>query len=108
MGARCVADRLARRARAKSSTCTHIAAPKDVGDCHFDMTTSSNFGQDLKTALAQISGTVISCEIDVPAAPPGKKINTNDVTVQVNGADVPKADPNTPCAQAQGWQFSPD
>ncbi len=72
----------------KSAACVHTATPNDVGDCHFDMTTSQNFSQDLQAALAQISGTVLSCELDVPGAPPGKKINLDSLKVKVNGNDV--------------------
>ncbi len=91
----------------KSTTCTHNPTPNDQGDCHFDMTLSSNFSQDLKNALAQISGTVLSCEIDVPKAPPVKKVNPNDVKVKVSGSVVPQ-DSSTTCDQANGWQFSSD
>jgi len=92
---------------AKSATCTHAATPADQGDCHFDMTKSTNFGADLKTALAAISGTVLSCEIDVPKPPPGKKINANDVKVKVSGTEVAQ-DSSTTCDKANGWQFSTD
>jgi Mg-chelatase subunit ChlD len=93
---------------AKSTTCTHDPTPVDVGDCHFDMTMSSNFGPDLQAALAQISGTVLSCEIDVPPPPAGKQINPADVTVTVDGQTVPEDD-SKPCnAGAEGWQFSAD
>jgi hypothetical protein len=92
---------------AKATTCTHNPTPNDVGDCHFDMTKSTNFGADLKAALQQISGTVLSCEINVPAAPPGKKINTNDVKVKVSGSEVAQ-DSSTTCDKANGWQFSAD
>lgn len=92
---------------AKSPTCTHAATPADQGDCHFDMTTSSNFSQDLKNALAQISGSVLACEFDVPAAPPGKKLNTNNVKVEVGGSPISE-DAGKSCDQANGWQFSAD
>lgn len=92
----------------KTSSCTHNPAPNDVGDCHFDMTTSANFGQDLKNALTQISGTVLSCELDVPTPEPGKEINYNDVKVYLNGGEVTK-DESKPCDQgANGWQFNQD
>lgn len=91
----------------KSTTCTHNPTPADVGDCHFDMTKSANFSSDLKAALAQISGTVLSCEINVPTPPAGKKINTNDVKVTVTGTAVSQ-DSSTTCDKANGWQFSQD
>lgn len=89
----------------KTATCTHAASPADVGDCHFDMTTSANFSQDLKAALAQISGTVLSCEIDIPAPPTGKKINFDSIKVKVSGNEVTK-DSSPPCDE--GWSLSDD
>ncbi len=92
-----------------SSSCTHDPSPPgpaDVGDCHFDMTTSTNLSQDLQAALAVISGTALSCEIDMPAVPASKKIDYDSVKVKNNGADIPKDD-STPCDQgANGWQFN--
>ena len=93
---------------AKSSTCVHNASPADVGDCHFDMTTSQNFGQDLKDALTAISGAALACEIDVPAPPPGKKIDFDQIGVQLNGGDITKDD-SVACDQgANGWQLTSD
>jgi hypothetical protein len=87
--------------------CTHTATPANVGDCHFDMTTSTNLSADLAAALAVISGQALSCELDMPAAPPGKKIDYDSVSVKNNGADVTKDD-SGPCDSANGWQFSAD
>ncbi len=93
---------------AKSTTCTHNPTPADVGDCHFDMTTSVNFGQDLKDALAAISGAALACEIDVPAPPSGKQIDFDQIGVKLNGGDVTK-DTSAGCDQgANGWQLTPD
>jgi hypothetical protein len=87
--------------------CTHTATPANVGDCHFDMTTSTNLSQDLKDALAVISGQALSCELDVPAAPPGSKIDYASVKVKNTGVEVTKDDA-APCDSANGWQFSTD
>jgi hypothetical protein len=92
---------------AKSPTCTHNPTPANVGNCHFDMTTSANFGQDLQAALAQISGTVLSCELAMPTAPAGKKIDEESVKVIVSGTEITKEE-GVPCDNANGWQFSPD
>ncbi|MEZ4223679.1 MAG: vWA domain-containing protein [Polyangiaceae bacterium] len=92
------------------SQCNSSSPPSECpqGDCHFDMTTSSNFSQDLKKALDTISGSALSCELDVPAPPAGKKIDFDQVGVRLNGADV-KRDDSAPCdTGADGWQFSPD
>lgn len=87
--------------------CTHTATPANVGDCHFDMTTSTNLSQDLKDALAVISGQALSCELDVPTPPAGSKIDYNSVKVKNTGVDVTKDD-SAPCDSANGWQFSTD
>jgi hypothetical protein len=92
----------------KTSTCAHDptqSGPGNAGDCHFDMTTTTNLSQDLQAALAVISGAALSCELDVPAAPAGTKIDYNSVKVKNNGVDITK-DESKPCAQgANGWQF---
>ena len=92
------------------SQCNSTTPPASCpqGDCHFDMTTSTNFSQDLKAALDTISGNVLSCELDVPAPPVGKKIDFDQVGVRLNGSDV-KRDDSAPCGSgANGWQLTPD
>lgn len=120
--ARALLSHIATAGGTAASTCTLPTAPADwsqcnstvppaacpTGDCHFDMTTSKNFSQDLKKALDTISGNVLSCELDVPAPPAGKKIDFDQVGVRLNASDVLRDD-SAPCASgANGWQFSPD
>lgn len=90
---------------ATDPNCTHAASPANVGDCHFDMTTSSNFSQDLQDALNKISGTVLSCELDIPKNPSGGGVDLNKVNVTIDG-NLVQPD-NAPCSQgANGWQYN--
>jgi hypothetical protein len=91
---------------AKSAACTHDPAPNNVGDCHFDMTTAQDFGAELTAALAAISGTVLSCELDVPQSDQGLPVDKDRVNVDLNGATI--APDNDPCATANGWQYNAD
>ncbi len=93
----------------KTSSCTHNPSPANVGDCHFDMTTSTNFSQDLQDALKKISGTVLSCELDVPKNPTGGGVDPNKVNVTIDGNLVQsdKQQPSPACGTgADGWQYS--
>lgn len=85
-------------------------APGDnVGNCHFDMTTSSNFSQDLQNALNKISGTVLSCELDVPKNASGGGVDPNKVNVTINGNLVQPDNqaPSPTCNPgAEGWQYN--
>jgi hypothetical protein len=86
--------------------CVHDASPQNVGDCHFDMTTTANLAQDLEAALAVIAGEALSCELDMPQPPPGAEIDYASVKVKNNGNEIPKDD-SAPCGQgANGWQYN--
>jgi hypothetical protein len=91
----------------KSATCKHDPAPNNVGDCHFDMTTSQNFSADLKAALTAISGTALSCELDMPQPEGGGLPDYDKVKVIINGTDVNPAQGGD-CSQANGWQYNAD
>jgi hypothetical protein len=95
---------------AATSTCDH-AGTKDVGDCHFDMTTSQDFAADLRKALATITGKALTCTFDVPAGPAGIPVDRTRVNVNFTpggGALTPILQDNTsPCDQgADGWQYA--
>jgi hypothetical protein len=49
--------------------------------CHFDMTESSNFQEDLHDALVDIVGQAISCEYEVPVPPNGQVLDLDLVNV---------------------------
>jgi hypothetical protein len=90
---------------AKSPTCVHDPLPNNVGDCHFDMTKSQNFSQDLQAALNAISGTVLSCELDMPT-PKGGLPDYNNVKVLIGGDEIASA-PGS-CDSGNGWQYNQD
>jgi hypothetical protein len=95
---------------ASSATCDHSGA-KDVGDCHFDMTTSQDFAGDLRKALATITGKALTCSFDVPVGPAGVPVDRTKVNVNFTpGGGEPMAIPqdnNAPCDQgADGWQYA--
>jgi len=92
---------------AKSTTCVHDASPANVGDCHFDMTQSTQFAQDLAGALAAVSGEALSCEIDVPQSTSGVEVDLGYVNVEVNGAAVLR-DKDDCVTQTTGWNYNAD
>ncbi|MFI5309020.1 MAG: hypothetical protein ACHQ53_16820, partial [Polyangiales bacterium] len=81
------------------------------GDCHFDMSTSTDLASDLSSALDAISGAALSCEFPVPQIPdraPSKNVN---VQYRPGGTGDPVclAFDERPCAGgANGWQFAKD
>lgn len=91
--------------------CKHDATPADVGDCHFDMTDPSlDFAKELNAALEAISGTALTCELDVPSSV-GEEVNYDKVNVTFSpsmGEDVPFLQDNKPCSVANGWQYTAD
>ena len=95
---------------AASPTCDH-SGTKDVGNCHFDMTTSQDFAADLRKALATITGKALTCTFDVPEGVAGIPVDRTRVNVNFTpsgGAAAPIVQDNTaPCDQgADGWQYA--
>ncbi|MET0594082.1 MAG: vWA domain-containing protein [Polyangiaceae bacterium] len=95
---------------ASSPTCDH-AGTKDVGNCHFDMTTSQDFAGDLRKALATITGKALTCTFDVPTGVAGVPVDPTKVNVNFTpsgGATVGILQDNTAaCDQgADGWQYA--
>jgi len=91
---------------ASDPNCNHDGTPAELGDCHFDMTTSLNFADDLASTLEQISGTVLTCEMDVPTNPTGDGVDLSKVNVDVNEVQYYATD----CSVEgnTGWQYSDD
>jgi hypothetical protein len=95
---------------ASSTTCSHGGATVDEGDCHFDMTESSDLARDLDAALQEISRTkILSCEYAVPE---GGDVDLNKVNVTFTPGDgarerILKNDTGD-CDAVDGWQYSPD
>ncbi len=96
---------------AQSAGCQHGGLGATSGDCHFDMTTSKDFGADLAVALQRISGS-LTCSFDLPTSQSGPidltRVNVRYTKASGMGVDVPQ-DTSSPCqAGAQGWQYSSD
>ena len=91
--------------------CTHdITGPKDQGDCHLDMTTSSDFASALTAALGTVSTAAQGCEFAVPDNSSSASSAT-DVNVQYTagsgGEPVCFAPDDKDCENgANGWQFA--
>ncbi len=98
---------------ATTADCDHSDTAPDVGDCHFDMTTSKDFAKDLNAALQKISrNAVLTCDYDVPTNPNGGGVDRSKVNVTFEpGGGKPetiKLDDTASCDQANGWQYSED
>ncbi|MCC6217838.1 MAG: VWA domain-containing protein [Polyangiaceae bacterium] len=101
-----VAGGTARNGGACQHDPTQSTDAANVGDCHFDMTQSSNLAADLTAALEAISGTVLSCEFDVPVPTPPATADPDKVNVELNGAAIAPS-PSLPCeGGANGWQYN--
>jgi len=82
------------------------------GDCHFDMTRETDFSASLSSALAQIAGQAVTCELPLPAAKE-KDFDPKLVNVIFSSGDSTTArlvpeDDRTGCDTAQGWQYNED
>jgi hypothetical protein len=101
---------------ATSASCDHSGdlTDDDTGDCHFDMTTSTDFAADLNDALLAISRTkTLSCTFDVPTNPSGGGVNLNEVNVEFQPGDGDVEEvlnvAGQDCANdVDGWQYSAD
>ncbi|MGE0327277.1 MAG: hypothetical protein AB7K71_07350 [Polyangiaceae bacterium] len=116
-GARSLLSQIAKAGgTANSPSC--VADPNgsaDVGDCHFDLTNVSSptdFANQLSQALSDISGTVLTCEFDVPQAQGGGEVDRDKVNVTVTpegGSAVSLQQDNADCdTAADGWQYNAD
>lgn len=83
-----------------------------VGNCHFDLASSTNLAADLQIALGDISGAALTCEFTVPGAPlPDEAAADVNVQYTLGGATTPlcvsKLPDTTPCdTQTDGWTFA--
>jgi len=96
----------------RTSSCDHSAASVSAGDCHFDMTTSTDFAGELALALQAISDASLSCQLDIPRNPSGGGVDLNQVNVTFTpgAGDVVSVlrDDRACDSEAQGWQYSAD
>lgn len=102
---------------ARDPNCSHTtnppqspAAGSDVGDCHYDMTDPNvDFAKALSDALAKISGTVLSCEVDTPKPQAGGTVDLNKVSVEIDNTPVQSTGGSGTCdPNANGWQYNAD
>jgi hypothetical protein len=98
---------------ASSKDCNHSDDEADEGDCHFDMTTSTDFATDLNNALKEIAQTkILSCEFDVPKNESGGGVDLGKVNVTFTSGDGEEEevlkDASESCEDAMGWQYSSD
>ena len=79
-----------------------------TGDCHFDMTSTTDFAEDLSAALDEISGSAIGCEFPVPQLPDRAPTDNVNVQFRPGGVGAPQCIglDEGPCGGgANGWQF---
>lgn len=98
---------------ASSKDCDHSGKKANQGDCHFDMTTSTDFATDLNNALKEIAQTkILSCEFDVPKNESGGGVDLGKVNVTFTSGDGEEEevlkDSSESCEDAMGWQYSSD
>jgi hypothetical protein len=83
--------------------CSHSGEPY----CHFDMSVEPDFASGLSSALAAISGSVISCSYALPAPPPGQSLSADAVNVVITTGggqnQLVLRDDGTSCTE--GWQY---
>ena len=88
--------------------CIHDRDSPD-GDCHFDMTRTTDFAADIAAALQEISGAALGCEFAVPDT--GAELDPDEINVQYTpgGGGTPVCfakDDSGPCDSVDGWQFA--
>jgi hypothetical protein len=83
----------------------------DAGNCHFDMTMEPDFGTALASALEQIVGRALTCELPLPDAEDFEADRVNVVYSSSLGEPprvVPRDDTKACNDGAEGWQYLPD
>lgn len=79
--------------------------------CHFDMTQSENFQEDLRRALVAIVGQALSCEYEVPEPPDGQFLDPDLVNVLFTDGDGRRHPLGKNAAGEgcdEGWYYSED
>ena len=97
---------------ATNASCDHSNVQPTVGNCHFDMSQTTDFATALNGALDQIAAAAVSCELDMPPKPEGGAIDIARVNVDLtgpNGAEPLYQDNSAACnGGADGWQYNAD
>jgi hypothetical protein len=79
--------------------------------CHFDMTTTTDFGAGLTQALEEIAASLRSCEYPIPSPPAGQMLERGLVNVlYTSGAGTTETIGRDPSERGctEGWQYSDD
>lgn len=87
--------------------CTHGDPNGGTGNCHYDMTTTTNFATDLASVLRSISGSAIGCKFAVPSV---AGVEPSNVNVQYTAPGqspvcIPSDEAKDCSGGANGWQF---
>jgi hypothetical protein len=96
---------------AASDDCSHGANNVTRGDCHFDMTESTDFVGDLSSALSEITNDkALSCVYDVPSqgSVDLSKVNVSYTPDGGEPVDILRDDSADCDDGANGWQYSAD
>ncbi|MDH5671309.1 MAG: VWA domain-containing protein [Myxococcales bacterium] len=107
-GARTVLSRMASAGETALDGCD-----PEAGNCHFDMTTEEDFATALESALVEIAGRALTCELSMPK-PKGGEVDLGLVNVVYSPGSgstlrVIGRDDSLPCdAGANGWQYADD
>lgn len=89
---------------ARDPNCQHPDRNGNAGNCHFDLTTETDFATVLRDTLGEISGEALGCEFQTPSG------GSRQINVQYSQSGAPPVcfgyDP-APCdGGADGWQFA--
>lgn len=99
---------------ASAEDCDHSSDAEDIGDCHVDVSQSSDFEVELVQALDRITRVEqIACTLEVPKNPDGGEVDLTRVNVSFIPKDEAPVrivnDLSHECgAGANGWQYSAD
>jgi hypothetical protein len=78
--------------------------------CHFDMVEEPNFGEGLTSALDEIAGSLVRCDMPVPSPPAGDRFDPSQVNVVLtrgNGQEsLVSRDDSPNCSD--GWHYGKD
>ena len=69
------------RAANAGNTATPGCSDTGPNFCHMDMTQAPDFAAALRSGLAQIAGTLVSCTYDLPQPPAGQQLDLSKVNV---------------------------
>jgi hypothetical protein len=103
-GARESLSRMAEAGGTAKPGCSHSGP----NYCHFDMTQSGDFAEDLRTALGTISGLALSCTYDIPEPPSGQLLDPGRVNVLFTprGGSAERVAKSETSACEEGWRYS--